>query len=313
MAMADIAFLFPGQGSQRAGMGVELYRAYKCARETFDEADAVLRFGLAKLCFEGPEEELRLTANTQPAILAHSVAVYRALSERGLRPNFAAGHSLGEYSALVASGSLSFGDALRLVRERGKFMQEAVPDGDGAMAAIIGLEGFKVEDICRSASEHGIVQVANFNSPEQVVLAGEKKGVEAATEIAMGSGAKRVIFLQVSAPFHCSLMKPAQEKLSELLDRVELKDPSFPVYSNVSAAPSTSAEEVREALKKQVSAPVRWEESMRRMIGAGARKFVEVGPGKVLQGLLKRIEKGAVVFGADLPPDIERIACALAA
>lgn len=310
--MGDIAYLFPGQGSQRAGMGAELYRDYERARQTFDEADSVLQFSLSKLCFEGPEDQLRLTANAQPAILTHSVAAYRALAERGLKPDFAAGHSLGEYSALVVAGSLSFADALALVRKRGEFMQEAVADGAGAMAAIIGLGGDKAEELCKSASQHGVVEVANFNSPEQIVLAGEKKGVEAAAELALGAGAKKTIFLNVSAPFHCSLMRPAKEKLSALLDGVEIKDPSFPIYSNFSAAPSLRAEEVREALKNQVSAPVRWEESMRRMIEAGARRFVEVGPGKVLQGLLKRIDRAAVLYGADQSADLEKTASSIA-
>ena len=288
-----VAFIFPGQGSQYAGMGRELAETYPVARKVFDAVDAALGFALSKLCFEGPAEELQLTANTQPAILTVSAAAATVLREKGVRPDFVAGHSLGEYSALVSAGSLSLFDAVRLVRKRGQYMQESVPVGQGAMAAILGLEGSVLDDICREAAQGDVVSPANLNSPGQVVIAGSAPAVARAVELAKGRGAKRAIMLNVSAPFHCALMKPAQDRLSVDLDATEVADPQVPLVNNVSAQVVTSASLIREGLKQQVTAPVRWEESIRRLRAEGVELFVEVGPGKVLSGLVRQIDRAA--------------------
>jgi [acyl-carrier-protein] S-malonyltransferase len=274
-------------------MGRELAQSFACAHEVFAEADAALGFAISKLCFEGPAEELQLTAHTQPAILTVSVAAARVLREKGISADYVAGHSLGEYSALVAAGALSLADAVRLVHKRGRYMQEAVPVGQGAMAAILGLDGAVVEEICREAAQGEVVSPANLNSPGQVVIAGSAAAVARAVELAKGRGAKRAIMLNVSAPFHCALMKPAQDRLSADLDATEVSGPQVPLVNNVSAQVVTSASAVREGLKQQVTAPVRWEESIRRLRQEGVEFFLEVGPGKVLSGLVRQIDRAA--------------------
>jgi [acyl-carrier-protein] S-malonyltransferase len=290
--VGKLACLFPGQGSQFPGMGRDAAGASRAAREAFREADDALGFELSRLCFEGPEEELKRTANTQPAILTVSVAVWRALRERG-RPGaaFAAGHSLGEYSALVAAGSLSFADAVRAVRLRGTWMQEAVPEGHGGMAALLGLEADAVAAICREAAEGQVLEPANFNAPGQIVVAGHAEAVERAIRLARGRGASRAVRLPVSAPFHCPLMAPAAARLAAHLRTVRFADPEIPVITNVDAEPVTSGEAARDALVRQVTAPVRWDASMRRLVALGVTRALEVGPGKVLCGLMRRIDR----------------------
>ena len=291
--MSQIAFLFPGQGSQAPGMGLDLAQHFTRAREVFEEADAALGFALSKLCFEGPAEELQLTANTQPAILAVSVAAARVLEEKGIRPDYVAGHSLGEYSALVAAGALGLTEALRLVRKRGEYMQQAVRVGEGAMAALLGLDSDAVDEICREAAEGEVVSAANRNSPAQVVIAGNRAAVQRAIELAKTRGAKRAILLNVSAPFHCSLMKPAAERLAVDLDAAAISDPRVPLVNNADAAVVRSAEAVRDGLKRQVTSPVKWAESMLALRREGAELFVEAGPGKVLSGLMRQIDREA--------------------
>ncbi len=287
------AFIFPGQGSQYPGMGRELAEAFPAARRVFDAADRSLGFPLSKICFEGEADELQLTANTQPAILTVSIAVAEVLRENGIRPDYVAGHSLGEYSALVAAGSLRLEDAVRLVRKRGEYMQEAVPVGEGAMAALLGLESHAVEEICREAAQGEVVSPANLNSPGQIVIAGNKTAVERAVDLAKGRGAKRAILLKVSAPFHCALMKPAADRLAADLDGVEFAEAQIPLVNNVDGRVVKEAASAREGLKRQVTAPVRWEESMRVLRAEGAEVFVEAGPGKVLSGLLRQIDRQA--------------------
>jgi [acyl-carrier-protein] S-malonyltransferase len=291
--MPKIAFIFPGQGSQYPGMGRELAESFACARRVFEEADGAAGFGLSKLCFEGPAEELQLTANTQPAILTASVAAAEVLREKGIRPDYVAGHSLGEYSALVAARSLRLADAVRLVRKRGQYMQEAVPVGAGAMAAILGIEPAVVEEVCRAAAQGEVVSPANLNSPGQVVIAGNTPAVERAVELAKSRGARRAMMLNVSAPFHCALMNPAEERLAKDLEQLEVADPQVPLANNVDAALVRSAAAARDGLRRQVSAPVRWEESMRLLRREGVEIFVEAGPGKVLCGLLRQIDREA--------------------
>ena len=274
-------------------MGRELAEHFPVALKVFETADAALGFAISKLCFEGPAEELQLTANTQPAILTVSAAAAAVLSENGVRPDFVAGHSLGEYSALVAAGALRLADAVQLVRKRGQYMQEAVPVGQGAMAAILGLDGAALDEICREAAQGEVVSPANLNSPGQVVIAGSATAVARAVEIAKARGAKRAIMLNVSAPFHCALMKPAQERLSVDLNATHVEDPQVPLVNNVDAQVVTSASLVREGLMRQVTAPVRWEESIRRLRQEGVELFVEVGPGKVLSGLVRQIDRAA--------------------
>jgi len=289
--MGKIAFVFPGQASQYPGMGKELADKYSAARAVFDEADQALGFSISQMCFAGSEEELKLTANTQPAILTCSVAVYRVLDEKGIVPDFVAGHSLGEYSGLVAAGALKFSDAVRLVRQRGQYMQEAVPAGQGAMAAIMGLSPAVVSDVCKRAAEGEVCAPANLNSPEQTVISGHAGAVKRAVEIASQSGAKRAVILAVSAPFHCALMMPAQERLEKDLQKTEFSNLRTPLVTNVDADTTTNGEEARDALVRQVSMPVRWEESVRLLIEEGVNTFVEVGPGRVLVGLLRQIER----------------------
>src|SRR5208283_4862101 len=285
-----IAFLFPGQGSQAVGMGKELADNYPVARQTFEEADEALGYPLSQVCFEGPEEKLKLTEITQPAILTVSIAAWRVLREKGLQADFVAGHSLGEYSAHVAAGTLTFADAVRTVRNRGRYMQEAVPVGVGAMAAILGMPAEKVTGIAADAAQGEVCQAANINSPEQIVISGNAGAVERAIKIAHERGAKKAVNLPVSAPFHCSLMQPAQDRLAEDLGALSFQNPSCAVVSNVDAAIVTSAEAAREALIRQVTGTVKWEPSVRLLIHQGASLFIEIGPGKVLWGLMRQID-----------------------
>jgi [acyl-carrier-protein] S-malonyltransferase len=285
------AFLFPGQGSQVVGMGKEFYEKYPVARQTFEEADAALGYKLSQLCFEGPEEQLRLTEITQPAILTASVAAWRVLDERGIRPSYVAGHSLGEYSAHVAAGTLALTDAVRTVRNRGKYMQEAVPVGVGGMAAILGMDADAVSAICHDAAEGEICEPANLNSPEQIVISGHKTAVECAAKLAGERGAKKAVILPVSAPFHCSLMKPAQDRLAADLVALVFNKPNCPLVCNVDASVVDESEKSRDALIRQVTGSVKWERSMRLLIEKGVENFLEVGPGKVLFGLMRQIDR----------------------
>jgi [acyl-carrier-protein] S-malonyltransferase len=297
--MGKVAFIFPGQASQYSGMGKELAETYAAARAVFDEADKALNISVSKICFEGTEEELKLTANTQPAILAVSVAAFRVLAEKGITAEFVAGHSLGEYSALVAAGSLSFADAAKLVRKRGTYMQEAVPAGRGSMAAIMGLSPTVVLDVCKRAAQGGVCSPANLNSPEQTVISGDVGAVKRAVEIASQSGAKRAVVLAVSAPFHSALMLPAQQKLEKDLDSTKFSDLQMPLVSNVDADTIRKGEEARSALVRQVTMPVRWEESMRMLLDEGVNTFVEVGPGRVLTGLMRQIERSVTTLNVE--------------
>lgn len=304
-----IAFLFPGQGSQHAGMGKDLADNFPLAKQVFEEANDALGFDLAKVCYNGPEEELKLTAITQPAILTTSVAALRVLqTETGLSPDFAAGHSLGEYSALVCAGALTFADAVRTVRQRGTFMQEAVPVGTGSMAAILGLDPESLDAVCREAAQDQVVSPANFNSPGQVVIAGHSEAVNRAIELAKEKGAKRAMPLPVSAPFHCSLMVPAGERLADVLAGIPVSDLSIPVVTNVEASPNRDAARVRDLLVRQVSAPVRWEETIGTMVQLGMDRCVEIGPGKVLSGLVKRMAKDSTVQNVQNAGDISSLA-----
>ena len=297
--MGKVAFVFPGQASQYPGMGKELAEKHPAARAVFEEADKALGFSISKVCFEGTEEQLKLTENTQPAILTCSVAVHRVLEEKGLLPDFVAGHSLGEYSALVAAGALRFSDAVVLVRKRGTYMQEAVPAGEGAMAAIMGLSPAVVADACKRAAEGQVCAAANLNSPEQTVISGHAAAVKRAVEIASQLGAKRAVVLPVSAPFHSALMVPAQERLAEDLSEREFGALRVPLVTNVDADTITKGEEAREALIRQVTAAVRWEESVQMLIDEGVNTFVEVGPGRVLTGLLRQIERSVAALNVE--------------
>jgi [acyl-carrier-protein] S-malonyltransferase len=302
-----IAFVFPGQGAQKVGMGKALAEAFPICRETFEEADTALGEPLSRLCFEGPEDRLLLTENTQPAILAVSVAAARLVASQGIHAAFAAGHSLGEYSAYVAAGTLSFADALRTVRRRGQFMQEAVPVGEGAMAAVLGLDAEALSAACASAARElsgRVVAPANLNAPGQIVIAGHADAVARAGELAKAAGAKRVIALAVSAPFHCALMKPAQERLAPLLRALAVQEPRIPIVANVDAQPRRTAAEAIDGLIQQVSSPVRWEDVVRRLTAEGVKTFVELGPGSVLSGLIKKIDRSVTSLNVEDPSGV---------
>ncbi|MGA8223433.1 MAG: ACP S-malonyltransferase [Candidatus Acidiferrales bacterium] len=314
--MSKIAFLFPGQASQYPGMGRELAEKFPESKAVFDEADAALGFSISQLCFEGSEEALKQTENTQPAILTVSTAAYRALAERGVTPDFVAGHSLGEYSAVVAAGGLEFAAAVKIGRARGRYMQEAVPAGEGAMAAILGLAPAEVADICKKAADHQVVSPANLNSPEQTVISGNAAAVKRAVEIASQSGAKRAVILPVSAPFHCALMMPAQLRLEPDLRAAKFSALRVPLITNVDAEAIATGDEARESLIRQVTQPVRWLDSIHEMIEGGVTIFVEVGPGKVLSGLLRQIDRSVralnVEDAASLQATLDKIAQARA-
>jgi [acyl-carrier-protein] S-malonyltransferase len=310
--MGKLAFLFPGQASQYPGMGRELAANHPAARSVFDEADKALGFSISDVCFNGSEEALKLTANTQPAILTVSVAAFRVLEENGIQPAYVAGHSLGEYSALVAAGGLEFSDAVRLVRHRGEYMQSAVPEGVGAMAAILGLAPAQVAGICRQAADGQVVSAANLNSPEQTVISGHAEAVKRAVELASAGGAKRAVMLPVSAPFHSALMQPAAVRLATDLQATEFHPLRVPLVNNADAEITTDGGEAREGLIRQVTLPVRWEESIRELIDQGVNTFVEVGPGRVLTGLLRQIDRSIHVFNVEdeksLRSTLERLA-----
>ena len=302
-----VAFLFPGQGSQTVGMGKELAAMYPVAQQTFDEADEALGYKLSKLCFEGPEDQLRLTEITQPAILTTSVAVWRILESTGLNPSFVAGHSLGEYSAHVAAGTLSFADAVRTVRNRGKYMQEAVPVGQGAMAAILALPIEQVQAACDEAAQGEICQPANLNSPDQIVISGSKAAVERAAALCTEKGAKRAVMLPVSAPFHSALMQPAQDRLAVDLKTLEFNPPEVPVMCNVDAKLVSDAATSRNTLTRQVTGAVLWDLSIRELIALGVTNFVEVGPGKVLTMLMRQIDRTVTAMNCDNEASLQKV------
>ena len=285
------AYIFPGQGSQAVGMGKELANLYPVARQTFEEADEALGMSISRLCFEGPEDDLKMTEITQPAILTMSIAVQRALQEKGITPQFVAGHSLGEYSAHVAAGTFSFADAVRTVRNRGRYMQEAVPAGQGGMAAILGMDLAQVESVCADAAQGEVVAPANINSPQQVAISGHQTAVQRAADLANKRGAKKTVILKVSAPFHCALMQPAQDRLAPDLKALQFSNPKIPVIANVDAEPKTSGEASRDALIRQVTGAVQWTLCMKKLISLGVQRFIEAGPGKALTGLMRQIDR----------------------
>ena len=305
--LPTIAFLFPGQGSQAAGMGKELAAAYSVARQVFEEADDTLGYKLSEVCFEGPDEKLRLTEITQPAILTVSVAAFRILESAGIVPAFVAGHSLGEYSAHVAAGTIPFADAVRTVRNRGRYMQEAVPVGEGAMAAILALPLETIESACTEASEGQVCQPANVNSPDQIVISGAKPAVERAAELCKQKGAKRAIMLPVSAPFHCAMMQPAQDCLSQDLHALNFQVPKIPVMCNVDARLVTTGEACRDALVRQVTGTVQWERSIRSLVEAGVDLFVEAGPGKVLTALMRQIDRSRTAMNMEDNASLQKV------
>jgi len=309
--MGKLAFIFPGQGSQYAGMGKEAHDSFPSARAAFEEADRALGFRLSDLCFSGPEEDLKLTQNTQPAILTTSIAILRVLEEKDLHPDYVAGHSLGEYSALVCAGALTLPEAVVAVQKRGRYMQEAVPANQGAMAAILGLDARLVAEACDQASDAGVVSPANFNSPQQTVIAGEEPAVVRASERAKEKGAKRVIPLAVSAPFHCALMAPARDRLAADLKAIQFRDLKMPLVTNVDAQAIRLGDEARDSLTRQVCAPVRWVESVRYLVACGVDRFVEVGPGRVLTGLVKKIAPQVQASNVDDVRGIEALASGL--
>jgi [acyl-carrier-protein] S-malonyltransferase len=301
------AIVFPGQGSQAPGMGKDLVEKFAVARQVFEEADDALGFAISRLCFDGPAEDLELTENTQPAILTVSVAAFRALREAGIdAPAFVAGHSLGEYSALVAVRALSLSDAVRTVRARGRYMQEAVPVGTGAMAAVIGGELEAIERICAEASDDQVCSIANINAPNQVVIAGNTEAVDRAGELLSGV-ARKVVKLKVSAPFHCALMKPAQDRLASDLKALNFSEPAMPVVTNVDARATTAPDELRDALVRQVSAPVRWVESMQLLMSHGVDTFIEAGPGKVLSGLMRQINRDVKMLNVEDAASLQKL------
>jgi [acyl-carrier-protein] S-malonyltransferase len=309
-----IAFLFPGQGSQSVGMGRDLFDRYPIARRAFEEADDALGLALSDLCFNGPEDQLKLTEFTQPAIFTVSIAAQRVLAEKGVTPSYVAGHSLGEYSANVAAGVLSFADAVRTVRSRGRFMQQAVPAGQGAMAAVLGMTSEEAARACTDAAAEtgGVVSPANFNSPEQTVISGDAAPVERAATLCRDRGAKKVVMLAVSAPFHCALMQPAQDRLAELLSALAFAPPAVPVAVNVDAALVSEADQLRDALIRQVTGAVRWVESMRLLIDEQPSQFIEVGPGKVLCGLMRQIDRSQVCLNVGDEASLEKTLAAIA-
>jgi [acyl-carrier-protein] S-malonyltransferase len=305
------AWVFPGQGSQKVGMGRELADAFASSRAAFEEADRALGFALSTMCFDGPEEELRLTANTQPAILTASIAALRAFETRGLRPDYVAGHSLGEYSAIVAAGGLALADAVVAVRRRGQYMQEAVPVGQGAMAAILSLDAGAVAVACAEAAQGQVVSPANLNCPGQVVIAGHAAAVERAMELCKKAGAKRAVPLPVSAPFHCALMRPAQERMAADLAGLGFRDLDVPLVSNVDARTVRGASEVRDGLVRQISGAVRWQQSIELLVREGVTTFVELGPGTVLSGLVRKIHRDARVLNVEDAASLEKTIAAL--
>jgi [acyl-carrier-protein] S-malonyltransferase len=307
MSLSNVAFLFPGQGSQAAGMGKELAALYPVAQKTFQEADAALGFSLSQLCFEGPDDRLRMTEITQPAILTVSVAAARVLAEKGITPQFVAGHSLGEYSAHVVARTLDFADAVRTVRNRGKYMQEAVPAGQGAMAAILAMPIDQLQQVCADAAQGEVVQPANVNSPDQIVISGAAAAVARAAELAKERGAKRAIMLDVSAPFHCALMQPAQDRLAQDLHALKFADPKIPVVSNIDAEPKTSGDASRDALIRQVTGTVQWVGCVQKLIALGAKTFIEVGPGKVLTGLMRSIDRAQTAMNVGDEASLQKV------
>ena len=295
--MGKIAFLFPGQGSQQAGMGLELSEMDTDVKARFEEADSALGEKLSSLIFEGPQDKLTHTANAQPALLATSIAILEHFRKSGIEPDFVAGHSLGEYSALVAAGAFSFNEAVRTVRQRGELMEAAVPEGQGTMAAVLGLDRERLSEVCRSVSGTGdVAELANLNCPGQIVISGSRKGVEAASVLAKEAGAKRVLPLDVSGPFHSSLMKPAASDLEKVLGKMDIRNAEIPVIANVSAKPMLVAHDIKQNLIEQLYSPVLWEDSVKKMIDEGVDTFIEIGPGKVLTGLVKKVDRSAKAF-----------------